>query len=79
MLEVACLPTDSDGGVQVKGQLVCLARGLALDKAIQTRDVLQLRVRVEKERRVVSVRTALSVQFLEVCDQVMYPLGVQEL
>lgn len=79
VLEIARLSTHADGSIEVKGQLIGLTRSLTLDETVQARYVLQLRICVEKESGVVGIRATLSMQLLEVCHQVVYPLSVQKL
>lgn len=84
VLEVARLAAHTDRGIEVERELVLVAGGgraerLALDEAVKARNVLELRVRVQQERRVVRVREPERVQLLQVRHEVMYPLCVQEL
>ena len=58
MFKVACLPAYSNGSLQVKRQLVAFSGitfRLGLDEAIESGDVLQLGVGIEKEGCVVCV------------------------
>lgn len=65
VLEVARLPAHADGRVQVERRLAAVRRGGAvLDERVEPRDVLELGVGVQEERRVVGVGEPPRVQFL---------------
>jgi hypothetical protein len=79
LVEVAGLAADADRGVEVERELGALALRLGPDEALEARDVLELRVRVEEERGVIRVREPARVQLLQVRHEVVNPLRVEEL
>ena len=73
LLVVARLTQHFDGRVQVELDV------LLHEERVEARLVLQLRVAVDQQRRVVLVCILELVQLLQIVSQVDYALGVQEL
>lgn len=79
MIEIARLSADAYRSIQIKRQFICVGSipfGLGLDKLVEAIDVLELGVCIKEESGMVRVRYPERVKFLEVCNEVMYPLGV---
>jgi len=83
VLEEACLATHADGRLKIERERVSArslgAVCLCLDERVEARAVRRLGVAVEQQRRVVRIREAARVQFLEVRREVVDALCVEEL
>jgi len=86
MFEVACLPANSNGCLQIKWEVVGIililprfSRICGLDEVIQTRNIPQLGVCVEKEGSVIGIGETSCMELLQICGEVMNLLGVKEL
>jgi hypothetical protein len=79
MLKIACLPTHPDRSVQIEREFVRVSGisfRLGLDELVKAIHIFELGVGVEEEGGVVGVGDAEGVEFLEVRDEIVYPLRI---
>lgn len=74
LFKVSSLSTHRNGGIKIKFRV---AR--SFDERVKLRRILQLGIAVQEECRMISSSFVMVMQFLEIFDQVVNPLGIKEL